>query len=158
MAKMFFLTDISSNILDRVNLSNFYVKVVPKFLGNEADICQVSATNIISTSKAKQPRNPGRLIATRVGSLVTLEIVPSTPGIPGAGDVFVSETDQPKPHSFGGVFLISHGATIDEATEADTISITNASAVTITVKHRIDNHISPGLDVFVDTPDGTYYA
>lgn len=153
-----YITTISNNILDNVDLAEFYVKIVPKFLGNTVNLSAVTPILVTATGVAREPYTPGRLIATRTGSTIELQIVPRTPGVPGAGDVFTSETDSEPPYNFNGLFLVSYGAVVDQAINVDSLTINEPAAVTISVKSKLNNKISSAITVFVDTSNGEYIS
>lgn len=152
-----YLTFVASNVLSKVRFQNFYVKLLPRFLANVLDSASATSTNVVTSYKARKPRNPGRLKAVRTGSDIALQIYPSTPGVLGAGDSFPIETDQPPPFPFLGDFQISYASTTI-IIGIDSTVITQAGSVNVTVKSRLNGYVSSGKIITVGASDGTYYA
>jgi hypothetical protein len=107
------LAEIADNLLEGISdINNFYIKNIPFLTYNTIDPSLATENSVLITSKAKKPRNPGHLIATRVGSTITLEIFPNSPDIDGAGQGNPDEITDTAPHPFpfsGDGFEISYG-------------------------------------------------
>ena len=111
-------------------------------------------------NKAKEPRNVGRIEGTKAAANVTFQLFPSTPGVPGAGDLPEDETDSAPPFDFRGDFELTGDVspspqtqTSDNFTIAPTVFPAN-----ITVKSRLNNKLSAGRQITIDTTDGVYYG
>ena len=149
------LAYLGDNIMTKFNLATFYAKVVPRLLGRSAPVTEIAAIEVVTAYKARVPRNPARIIATRSGSDVTLQLWPSTPSIRGAGDAAPSETDSAPPFPFFGDFQVGYsGATVYKNTGS--FVVTQSGEVAITVKSRINGYLSSGKTITVGAADGEY--
>jgi hypothetical protein len=150
------LVDIGNNILQDVNVSDFFLKIRPVFQGNSIDLSGVTEIAVSNTNKAKTPRRPGRLVAVRSGSDVTLTIFPNTPDIDGYGQGNPQDVIPPNsPYPFLGEFIVDDGTT-ESIWVVSEDTITKASAFTFTVKHRRFGLESPTITVNVGAGDDTY--
>jgi len=153
-----YLAFISSNVIENPGFTDFHVKILPRFNNNVLDASLVTPISVTTTSKAKKPRNPARIVATRTSSSnIDVQIHPNTPGVNGASDDLVTVTDTPKPYPFLGDFVVSY----DSTTEIKTISsfrINFTGDVDITVKSRLNAFESSGLTVSVGSANGEYIA
>lgn len=150
------LTDIGNNILDNTNVADFFLKIRPLFQGNSIDLSLVSAIAVINANKAKTPRRPGRLVAVRSGSDVSLTIFPNTPDLDGYGQGLPQDVIPPKSaYPFFGEFVVDDGTTESIWTVSQD-NITKSGAFTFTVKHRRFGLESLSITVDVGAGDGTY--
>lgn len=154
-----YLTSLANNILRGVTAGNFYIKAIPRFHTQSVDPGLVSPVSVSLTNKAKTPRKVSRLLATRTGDSVVLEIFPSSPDVPGFGDGNADQiTDaQPHPFFFGGDFELSYNSLL-EYIQNTTKTITLAGAFVITVKQRRFGFLSESLAITVGSGDGQYVA
>lgn len=153
---LLYLVDLNDNIVDEVLQQSFYAKVVPRFLGNVADISTIPATQVTGVSKALKPRAVARIVAVRVGTTVTVVITPNTPGIPGAGDRFASIPNAERPYPYSGQLLATYLSTTDEVVTQDELIITTASAFNLTIKHKLNGFTSSNKTLSIGAVDGEY--
>lgn len=152
-----YITFVSNNILKNIPFDDFYVKLLPVFQDNIVPAGLVTAVNVTKTGKALQPRDPGMIVVDRTGTTLDVQVNPSTPGVPGAGDKSPVETDTEPPYAFDGDFAATYGATVDEIKPEDSFSITvPVGAIDVTVKSRFNNRLSTGKTVSVGASDGQY--
>jgi hypothetical protein len=151
------IVTFQNNIIRSIEAQTFYLKILPHFQRNVIDASSVTAISHTLTSEAKQPRNPGQLVATRTGSNIQLEIFPNSPDIPGAGDGSpdIGSDTAPHPFPFSGDFQIEYDATTLFLFNTIT-NFTRAGAFTVTVKSRRFGFISDGLALSVGAGDGVY--
>ena len=154
------LFSLNDNVLENVPYDDFYIKVLPMFLSTVLDASLVTAQNFQRTNKAKEPRNVGRIKATKAGINVTFQLFPSTPGIVGAGDLPESETDSEPPFNFLGDFELSGNVSPDPQIQtSDSFTITpTVFPATIVVKSRLNNKLSSGRTIVIGTVDGDYFG
>lgn len=151
------IVNFANNILKDVEASQFYLKFVPHFLRNILDPAGITAISVTMTNKAKQPRKPGQLVATRTGSNIYLEIFPNSPDVPGTGEGSPDDVTDTAGHPmpFSGDFVIEYDTTTLYLVNTET-NITRAGAVDISVKSRRFGYIGPALVVSVGAGDGVY--
>lgn len=154
-----FICNVANNILQSAEASTFYLKLIPRFGNKSLDPSLVSSIQVTVANKAKKPRNPSRLKATRSGSNITLEIWPNSPDVAGAGQGIAENVTDTAPHPFPhtGDFEVSYLSTKTYIQDTTT-TIVQAGAVAITVKSRRFGLLSDGLNVNVGAGDGVYKA
>lgn len=151
------ITFLTNNLLS-LYFDDFYSKLL--FQNNPDEIAASSVSAFFSTTegKAKKPRNPGRIVAERTGSNIYVQIFPSSPGIPGAGNSSPdSLTDREPPFDFLGDFEVSYGSTT-EIKSMDGFTVTSATSINITIKSRLNGFKSSGKTITVGASDGKYYS
>lgn len=146
------------NILDNYikNLpESFNLKLIPASDYDDLDEGDATAHSITTTYKAKKPRDIALAVAERSGSTINIQLFPSSPSVEGAGNNSESVTDKEPLFDFAGDFQISYGSTTEIKT-IDYFSITEAGAVSITIKARWNGFLSDGKTLVVGASDGTY--
>jgi len=146
------------NILDNYikNLpENFNVKLIPASDYDDLDEADATAHSVTVTYKAMKPRDIALIVAERTGSTIDIQLFPSSPSIAGAGNNSESVTDKEPTFNFSGDFQISYGS-VTEIKTTDYFSITEASEVNITIKHRWNGFLSSGKTIIVGSSDGIY--
>ena len=152
-----YIANFGNNVLQKVGFDNFYVKILPVVIDDRLTLADVTAINVTKSYKAKQPRDPGRIEATRSGSNITIQIFPNTPGIVSPIDIALAAPTSQKPYPFFGDFKVEYASnTVFQTT--DNFVISHAGAVDITIKSRLNSYTSSGLLVSVGASDGTYIA
>lgn len=147
-----------TNNLATLDMSTFYAKMLFQNWPDEILPSSVTPISVSSTSKAKLPRDVGRIVAIRSGSNVSVQIWPSNPGINGAGNSSPeSLTDKEPPFDFAGDFEITY-STITEIKTTDSFVISLVGAFSLTVKSRLNGYKSNGKTINVGASDGTYYG
>lgn len=149
------LAYLADNIFVKSNIETFYYKVIPRHGNRSLDAGDVTATLATITYKARVPRNPGRIIATRSGNTISINLWPSSPSIRGAGDDPPSVVDSKPPFPLIGDFEVTWLSTTVFFDTAD-FFITQSGAVTITIKSRINGYLSSGKAIVVGASNGVY--
>jgi len=153
------LANIGNNVIPGTGLEDFYLKVVPGFIADYIDPADVTAIAVQTTYKARQPRIPTWITATRSGSLVSVQIYPTTPGVRGAGDSTPSETDSALPFPIGDSdFEVQIDSGTPYFEDSATFSITQAGAFTLKVRSRLNGYLSDQKTVSVGAGDGFYQS
>ena len=150
------LVDIGNNVLQDVNVADFFVKLRPVFRGNSIDLSAVTPIAVTNANKAKKPRRPGRLTAERFGSNVTVTIFPNIPDIDGYGQGSPQDVIPPiQPYPFLGDFIMNDGTTEDIWITTQRVFV-KSGAFTMTIKHRRFNLESDPISVDIGAADGLY--
>jgi len=146
------------NVLEGITSNEFYLKFLPRFSSNVLPAVQATALQVTAMRRAATPWAPGRLVATRSGSTISLVIFPNTKDASGAGalpeDAY---TDQAPPFPHEGDFIITYNSS-ELTSDSTNVTIVYAGQVTIYVKHRVGGLISPAKSIDVDVADGEYVS
>lgn len=151
------LSYIDNNVLTKVKWGSFWTKIIPYTASRQLDASQVTAIKVETEYKARRPFPPGRLVATRSGSDISVQIFPRTPGYFGAGASPESVTDTAPPFPFSGDFRVEYNST-NGIVSLDSFSINVAGAVDIEVSSRLNGYTSAAKTVSVGAADGIYIA
>ena len=160
IGQQIFLFNLGGNVLQGVQFSAFYLKAIPQFQSDTFDPSDVTPISVSLTNKAKKPRKPGLVIATRSGSDVTVEIFPNTPDVPGGfGDGIPSIISTPSapPYPYEGDLLVDYETGNETLTTATSTTFSKAGAFTLTVNSRRFNQTSDDYQVSVGASDGEYF-
>ena len=154
------LTTIADNVLQNIPYDSFFVKVLPKFVDNIVSPGAVAAKSATKQNKALEPRNVGRIRAVKVGSNVDLQLHPSIPGIPGAGDLSPVEAYGGAPYNIGdAAFEVTGDVPATPLQYSDSFTVTPTTfPATITIKTVQNNKFSSGISVTIQNVDGVYKA
>jgi len=156
-----YLAFVADNILQGVRFEDFHIRLLPFFLGRQLAPASATVRQVTVTNKALKPRPPGRVTVARVGTVGTVQVYPSTPGVPGAGDLFPDgATDSGPPFQFEGDFLadVDGGTASPENTDSFTVTLPAATAAVVNVKSRLNNFVSVATSVSVGASDGSYHS
>lgn len=150
------LTNIGDNVLQGINLEEFYLKMLPIFQSTVFPPDTVTAVEVNTTNKAKQPRNPARLEATRTGSTVNIQIYPNSPDIDGNGQgIPANSAPGIAPYPFTGDFIFEYNST-QEIINSDQHVVTLAGDFDLTVKSRRFGLESTGLTLAIGSVNDKY--
>jgi hypothetical protein len=154
-----FIADINNNIVQVPYTTNFYIKVVPVFLGTSLDLAGATAYYITNTSKAKKPKTPERIVAVRTGSTVKVDIFPITKeSLIGAGKQNADTyTDEYPFNSAEGKWEVTIGSTTVFYDDPH-FTVENSSSFVINVRQYYNGMYSDTKSISVGTADGEYIA
>jgi len=152
-----FVAQIKDNIFVVPYTTTFYLKIVPLFISTELNPGLVSSIQVTPSLKARRPLKPTRVMATRSGNTVKVDVFAITKEyIVGAGkqnaDVYTDEY----PFTVEGKFAV----TIDGVTtfyDSPHFTIERAGSFVMTVKHFMNGMYSNSITLTVGAEDGIYY-
>jgi len=158
ISSQIFIFDFADNVLDGISFTTFYSKPVAQFNANQYDPSLITPILTTAVSRAKKPRIPGFVTATRTGSTIDVSIWPNTPEIPGfgVGDPSVVLSPGPAPYSFIGEILVQYDSSEIVLTTTTLTSFTRAGAFTLTIYHKRFNLLSDPYIISVGASDGEY--
>ena len=107
--------------------------------------------------KAQKPFTPSRLVATRIGDQVDVQIYPVSPSIPGAGTNPPPVPDYAPPFQFLGDFRVVYNSA-EIVVNSDSFTIIFAGNVEISVSSRLNSYESGQRTVSVPNFDGKYIS
>jgi hypothetical protein len=143
-----------NNIYVNPAFDNLYYKVLPFYNSKVVLASLVTAKNLVITNKAKTPNGPGRIVANRSGSTISVQVFPA---IEGAGFNEELITDLPPPFIMKDHRLKYTWNSNNLTTPLDSFNITEPAAVSISV-----SLVSPlgfqsiSKSIFVDIANGEY--
>jgi len=150
------LTDIDNNILNFKPFETTYFQILPIFGNNELSP-PATIESFTYTGKAKQPFPVGRVEAIRSGSNITVNILPATPSLNGAGSMPENVILPVSQVPYLGDFEINYDSN-DYNFNDITYSFTRSGSFTLTVKSRLNGFLSTGKSVTVGAGDGSYFG
>lgn len=158
LGQQIFLVNLGGNVLEGIQLSSFWYKILPSFQGRFLDPSEVTPIQVTVSNKAKKPRKPGHVKVTRTGTTIDVEIYPSTPDIDGYGQGIPSvvATFGNPPYPFTGELLLDWETGNTILTTTTLYSFTKSGAFTFTVNSRRFGMTSDAYTVSVGASDGVY--
>lgn len=158
VGQQIFLVNLGGNVLEGIQLSSFWYKILPQYQSKVLDPSEVTPIQVTVTNKAKKPRRPGHVRVTRLGTDIDVELFPSTPDIDGFGQgipSIVSTFGNP-PYLFTGELLLDWETDSTILTTTTLHSFTKSGAFTLTVNSRRFGMTSDAYTVSVGADDGVY--
>jgi hypothetical protein len=150
------LTNLGDNILQGIEMQEFYLKLLPRFRGEVFPPDTVAPIQVNTTNKAKQPRNPARIEAVRNSNIVAIQIFPNSPDIDGNGQgIPANVAPGAPPYPFTGDFIYEYNA-MSEVINSDSHEIDLPGQFDLTIKSRRFGLLSQGLTLQIGSQDGTY--
>ena len=154
------LAVISKNITEFV-ASDFYIKILPMVVSDVLDPADATAIHVTCQNKALTPWPPGRIVANRSESLVTVEYWPRTQDHIGAGmQPADTQTDQ-YPFAFDGdfeIFTDVGGDPHHQFISGTQVVITQTGTFTLSIKCRRDGYLSEAKTLFIGSANGEYIS
>jgi|GEM_PF-6788157 len=154
-----FIGVMSTNVIPIDFTGPFYVKIVPVINGQLGSLEDATPILINPTLKVGKPLEPQRILATRTGSTVNVDVFVITKTLyTGAGKINADAYTDTYPFEYEGKILVSINGGPFEEYSTPNFTITNPSAFTLTVKTKWNGFVSDPLSLSVGSSDGEYIA
>lgn len=150
------LVNFADNILVGSFPDTVFVQFSPRFQNAFVEL-PVTKNEISITNKCLYPYKPSRVVATRSGSDVTVEIWPATPGLAGAGVESADSATDAYPLEYRGSLEIDYETGTESLTPpTNETSFSKAGAFTLSVQSQLNGYLSDAYVVEVGSGDGEY--
>lgn len=165
--KEIWLCNIGDNVLTGIAEGQFYLKIVPFLLGENADESLCNEITVNYKGRARTPWPPSLIKASRSGSTITVTAWPTTRVYAGAGITdgagsthgsVAGQTDQWPPDFLGSFNYSDDAWTNTYNSTSYTWNYTKAGSHTLKVKALVSGYQSDEVSFTVGAADGDYYG
>lgn len=152
------LTNLADNVYLGAGVSDFYLKIRPKFGAEVVDAASVTPVHVVGVAKALTPWPINRVEAVRSGSTVTVEVTPTSQLFFGAGvEPGSTQTDQYPPAVSGDYqWYLNILATVIHTEATNQWSYVQSTFHYIYVRQRRGGKWSDWKGTRINPTNGTY--